>query len=274
MHLPPAAEVRAARSLQVEPTLENSDEILHDDMDVEPARVFLDSDAPNLIVIDPSTCPRSENSRRGIRFCYECGDRQYTYSSHRLGWERQSADGLRLEYGSIPRVWPQSTIPSTIFAPCGAITQTPVIDWVGNINQQTDFDWNMVPSPESGLSPHLLAQSLPYALPNPESSNTTSMLDMPLSHIGEIPDQRSGFEMTQGVLSPRLQHTSGQVPAPVEPSYLLILNPHPHPGSWCHSSWPLGNIRSQASQCTGFVDSQYELPLHQTSHQQSPNQRP
>ena len=65
-----------------------------------------------------------------------------------------------------------------------------------------DFEWNMVPSPESSLSPHLLAQSMPYALPNPESSNTTSMLDMPLSQIGKIPDQRSGFEMTQGVLSP------------------------------------------------------------------------
>ena len=229
MHLPPAAEVRAARSLQAEPTLENSDEILHDDMDVEPSRAFLDSDAPNLIVIEPSLPLVQDPKTVGAASASVMSVEIANTPTPVIDWDGSVNQQTDFDWNMVPSPesglspqFPAQSLPHVEVAN----TRTPVIDWVGNINQQTDFDWNMVPSPESGLSPHLLAQSLPYALPNPESSNTTSMLDMPLSQIGEIPDQRSGFEMTQGVLSPRLQHTSGQVPAPVEPS---LVPPRPKP---------------------------------------------
>ena len=112
MHLPPAAEVQVAHSLQMKPALENSDEILHDDMDIKPSRVFLDSDALNFIVIEPS----------------------------------------------LPLVQDPKTV-STASASVVEITNTPtlVIDWDGSINQEMDFNWNMVLSPESSLSPHFPA---------------------------------------------------------------------------------------------------------------------
>ena len=103
----------------MKPTLENSDEILHDDMDVEPSRAFLDSDAPNLIVIELSLPLVQDPKTIGAA----------------------SASVMSVEITN---------------------TLTPVIDWDGSINQQMDINWNMVPSPKSGLSPHFPAQSLPH----------------------------------------------------------------------------------------------------------------
>ena len=203
-------------------------------MDIKPSRAFLDSNAPNLIVIelslplvrDPKTVSTASASVMNVEIA--------NTPTPVIDWDGSVNQQMDFNWNMVPSPesglsphFPAQSLPHVEVANA----PTPVIDWVGNINQQMDFNWNMVPSPKSSLSPHLLAQSLPYALPNPKSSNTTSMLDMPLSQIGKISDQRSGFKMTQGVLSPCLQHTSGQVPAPVKPS-LVPPRPKPAPAPW------------------------------------------